>query len=445
MSVSPLPLAPWASSRARARFDELEATYRDLSPDAVPATVAGASARHVARYDDEGLVFYAGTNAMSPAVLAALEPRLASRPSMGYPDDKYQYGLAELDHLEVAAMVMVARAFRAAFAEVRFPSATLANLAVYTAFTKPGDTIATLAGSAGGHTSHHLEGVAGVRGLDVVELPYDGEALDVDLDQLPWFLELHKPRLLVVGASLLLFPHRLRAIRAAADEVGAYVLYDASHMAGLIAGGEFQQPLEDGAHLMSFSTYKSFGGPPGGCVVTNDEELGERVATAAYPGLTANYDASRLAPLAVAAAESLVFGRDYARACIVNARALARSLTEGNVEVLGATRGWTASHHVAAQVAVPLDGDAAARRLAAANIYVSVVPRSPRPDLLRLGTQEATRRGMDEEAMTNAAELITRTLAGKAAETREEVAALRRKYSEYAYCFPVDRETRGDD
>src|SRR5262249_14955941 len=158
----------------------------------------------------------------------------------------------------------IAGVMGAAYAEVRPTSATLANLAVYAALTDPGDTIAVLPDWAGGHLSHHAIGVPSMRSLRVAPLPYDTEHLDVDVDALSDLLGGELRRRVAVGASLMLFPHRLQQIADAVRAHGIPLLYDASHVAGLIAEGRFQDPLRDGADVMTFSTYKSFGGPPGG-------------------------------------------------------------------------------------------------------------------------------------------------------------------------------------
>jgi glycine hydroxymethyltransferase len=398
-------LAPWASPVARARIAEVAAGLTDLSPEGVSETVRRALDDHARAFDAEGIVLYAGTNVMSPAARAVSEPLVSGRPSMGWPGEKYQAGLDHLDTLEVLAPTLIARLLGARFAEVRSHSATMANLAVYTAVTQPGDTIAVLPERAGGHTSHHAVGAPGVRGLRVVDLPYDTDAYDVDLDALPGFLDREGPRLVVIGASLLLFPHRVGAIAEAVAAAGATLLYDASHMAGLVAAGRFQRPLAEGAQILTFSTYKSFGGPPGGVIATDDEALAERLSEAVFPGLTANYDAGRLAPLAVTAAEIMAGGGAYADACIANARLLAAALAEEGFTVAGADRGFTESHHVAVDVG---DGRAAMARLAEAGIYLSAIglpwQRPGEPDRgLRIGTQEVTRRGFGEDELRKTA------------------------------------------
>ncbi|MEU4834681.1 aminotransferase class I/II-fold pyridoxal phosphate-dependent enzyme [Streptosporangium sp. NPDC023615] len=407
-------VAPWAPPRAQLRLAELESEVSGLGLDAVTRLVDAVLAEHRGRLDEDGVVLYAGTNTMSERARAAHEISMGCRPSMGWPGDKYQTGLDELDVLEVLVPLQVAALMGGEFAEVRLQSATLANLACYSAFTAPGDTIAVLPEDAGGHVQH-ARAVAGIRGLRVADLPYDADRLDVDHDALPAFLREHRPALVVVGAGLMLFPYDVGRVRAACDEVGALLVYDASHVAGLIAGGRFQRPLDEGAHLLTMSTYTSFGGPPGAAVVTRDEELARQVSAAAYPGLTANYDASRLAPLAVVAAEHAAGGPAYADRCLVNARSLASALDAEGFDVFAADLGWTASHHVAVDAAAFGGGDAAARLLAEGGVYLSGIglPGRPRTEPmrgLRIGTQEVTRRGFRPDSMGAIAVLMRRLL-----------------------------------
>jgi glycine hydroxymethyltransferase len=364
-----------------------------------------ALAAYRSAIDEHGLVLYAGTNALSPAVAAAHHPQIATRPP----------GVGYVDELAAIAARAVAAAMRAPHAEVRPQSATIANLAVYAALTEPGDTIAALPDWAGGHASHHASGAAGVRGLRVVELPYAD--LDIDLTRLEPFLAREKPRLIVVGGTLMLFPYRLGTLVELAHAAEARVLYDASHVAGLIAGGTFQDPLGDGADVMTFSTYKSFGGPPGGAIVAPEPVTAAAVARA-VSGLTTNYDAGRLVPLTIAATELQRSGAQYARDCIVNARRLGAALAARGFDVAAAERGYTASHHLA--VHAPAAGVA---RLAEAGIRASAAT----PTVLRLGTQELTRRGFDEAAMDTVADLMARVLVDgeSPASVREDVHALR--------------------
>lgn len=350
-----------------------------------------AAAAH-ARALDAALVLYAGAN-------------VGSYPSMGPPGAKLQPGLEHLEVVEVLTARAVAAAMRAEHAEIRPQSATLANLAVYAALTPVGSTLAALPPWAGGHASHYA--TAGVRGHRVVELPYDPERHDVDLEALPAFLERERPALVVLGGSLALFPHRLREIAAA----GVPVLYDASHTAGLIAGGRFQDPLADGATAVTFSTYKSFAGPAGGAIVTRRADVAEAVSRAVYPALTANYDAARLPALHAAATELQRDGRAYADACIAAAQALSAALADAGFALVGAGRGPTESHHVA----IVHDAPDAVARLAGAGIYLSatLAPSSDGPvRALRMGTQQLVRQGLTAGDMPAIAERIAAVLRG---------------------------------
>ncbi|MBB5802469.1 glycine hydroxymethyltransferase [Saccharothrix ecbatanensis] len=427
-------IAPWASPQAQRRLAEVEAAVStDLTAAGVASTVRKALEAHRAQVDDDGIVLYAGTNVVSPAAAAAVSHSVSSRPSMGWPGEKYQVGLDHLDTLEVLTPMLVASLMEGSFAEVRLQSATLANLAVYTAFARAGDKIAVLPEFAGGHASHHAQGVPAIRGLTVVDLPYLPDELDIDYGKLPGFLRVHRPRIVVIGASMMLFPHDVAAVRAAADEVGAVLVYDASHMAGLVAGKEFQRPLHEGAHLMTFSTYKSFGGPSGGCVVTRDPDLAERVSNVAYPGMLANYDAGRLGALAVTAAELAEHGPEYARACIANAQALGRALSDNGFDVARHDGEFTRSHHLAIDALTIGGGDAAAVRLGDAGVYLSGISLPwQRIDEglrgLRIGTQEITRRGFTPEHQPAVADLIRRALIDREPpeRVRTDAIALRR-------------------
>lgn len=433
----------WASHPAQQRMTELEERLSGLPPEMVEGLVRHILDAHAAKVDEDGIMLYAGTNAMSPLARRFLGTTLEGRPSMGYPGDKYQTFLEHVEELEVLVTDLARRAFRAEFAEARLQSGTLANLAVYSTFAEPGETIAVLPEAAGGHISHHGYGAPGIRGVEVVDLPYDPEKMNVDLDRLPEFLDRHKPRLMMVGASLLLFPHPLELIREISDDAGTLVVYDAAHVDGLISGGLFQQPLAEGADIITSSTYKSLGGPSGGMILTNDPALAERVSSTVYPAMTANYNAGRLAALAITLAEALQFGEQYAQACIENARSLARSLEEQGFLVAGSGQGFTDSHHVGVDAHDFGGGGAAAQALAGAGIYLSGIglPWQDKDEVyrgIRIGTQEITRRGMKPEHMRQIAGWMGDILIRKrdVARVGGQVREFRREFTSYEYCYP---------
>ncbi|MFI5338663.1 MAG: aminotransferase class I/II-fold pyridoxal phosphate-dependent enzyme [Candidatus Methylomirabilales bacterium] len=266
----------------------------------------------------------------------------------------------------------------------------------------------------------------------------------VDLDGLRKVAKDLCPVLIIVGASLVLFPYPLAEVRRIADEVGALVMYDGAHLAGLIAGGEFQEPLAQGAHLLTTSTYKTFGGPPGGLVITNDPEIARRIDRVAYPGMTANFDCARVASVAVAAAELLEFGPAYAKACLANGQAMARALATEGFDVLAAAHGFTRSHHIAVDVHGLGGGAPVARRLGAAHIILSkfILPRdaaAPAGQMsgLRLGLQEVTRRGLGPGEMSEIARLTRRVVLNgeDPARVGPEVRNLRQRFPRVHYCY----------
>ncbi|HYA72192.1 MAG TPA: aminotransferase class I/II-fold pyridoxal phosphate-dependent enzyme, partial [Roseiarcus sp.] len=226
-------------------------------------------------------------------------------------------------------------------------------------------------------------------------------------------------------------------IREIADEVGALVLFDAAHLSGMIAGRAWRQPLEEGAHLMTMSTYKSLGGPASGLIVTNDRAIAERLDAIAFPGMTANFDAGKSAALAIALLDWKDHGRAYAAAMAATAGALAQRLAERGIPVFATSKGFTSSHQFAIVAAEFGGGQAAAKKLRAANILscgIGLPIEAVDGDMngLRFGTPEIVRWGMSVDEMPELAALIARALRGN--ETSERVAAdvtaFRRRFNE---------------
>lgn len=355
-------------------------------------------------HDIDCLNLNPATNLMNPRAEALLSARIGSRASLGYPGDKYETGLEAIEQIEVLAAHLAAQVFGAAYAEVRVGSGALANLYAFMATCRPGDTIIAPPATIGGHVTHHADGAAGLYGLQTVAAPIRADGYTVDIDALAAQARQVRPRLITIGGSLNLFPHPVAAIREVADEVGARVLFDAAHQCGMFAGGAWPNPLDQGAHLMTFSTYKSLGGPPGGLVVTNEPDLAERIEAIAYPGLTANFDAGKTAALAVTLADWLAAGAAYAAAMVSTAHSLASALSDLGVPLFAADRGVTESHQFALLAAPYGGGQAAARQLRKVNLLacgiglpVAAVPG----DLngLRLGTPELARLGMTDADM----------------------------------------------
>jgi glycine hydroxymethyltransferase len=376
------------------------------------------------------------TNVMNPKAEALLASGLGTRVSLGYPGDKYEMGLEAVEQIEVIAAELAAEIFGAQYAEIRVHSGAMANLYAFMATCAPGDRIIVPPSRIGGHVTHHAAGAAGLYGLEIHEAPVDATGYSVDLDGLRALALKVRPALITVGGSLNLFPHPVRDIRAIADEVGAAVLFDAAHLSGMIAGGVWPNPLTEGAHLMTMSTYKSFGGPPSGLIVSNDARLAERLDRIAYPGLTANFDVAKSAALATALLDWRVFGGAYAQTMQNCAKALAENLHSAGVPVFAAERGYTTSHQFAIEAAAFGGGQAAAKLLRRANVLTCGIglPRADVPgDLngLRIGTPEIVRWGMSAADMPELGALVANVLLGRATpeSTAAAATAFRRRFS----------------
>lgn len=401
----------WLSPKARAREAEVRATldfHGAGQLDVVDRRLQRLVERNRSIHDLECINLNPASNVMNPRAEAMLAAGLTTRASLGHAGDKYEMGLEAIEEIEVIAAEAAKVLFRAEHVEFRMASGAIANLASFMATCRPGDTIVVPPASIGGHVTHHEAGAAGLYGLTIVECPVDPDSFTIDLAALDRLVHEVRPALVTIGTSLNLLPHPVPQIREIADRVGARVMFDAAHVCGLIAGGVWPNPLHQGAHLMTMSTYKSLGGPAGGLVFTGEEELAERLDSIAYPGLTANFDVAKTAALAVTMLDWLEFGPAYARAMVANAAALAEALEQRGLPVQRSAAGVTASHQLAVDATGWGGGHAASRQLRRANLLACAIglpDRDPGAGL-RLGTPEITRIGMTPEHMGELAALI---------------------------------------
>jgi glycine hydroxymethyltransferase len=353
-------------------------------------------------------------NVMNPRAEALLSSRLGSRPSLGYPGDKYEMGLEAIEEIEVIAADLAAEVFDARHAEIRVASGAMANLYAFMATCRPGDTIIAPPGAIGGHVTHHDAGCAGLYGLRILPAPVAQDGYTVDTAALAFLARTERPRLITIGGSLNLDEHPVAELRAIADEVGATLLFDAAHQCGLIAGRAWKNPLTQGAHLMTMSTYKSLGGPAGGLIVTNDAALAERLDAIAFPGMTANFDAAKSAALAVTMLDWRDYGQAYAAAMVALARALSQAMITEGLPVYRPER-LTHSHQFALEAASFGGGQAASKHLRRAGFLASGIGL-PLPEVpgdangIRIGTPELVRWGLTEGDAPRLADLISRAL-----------------------------------
>jgi glycine hydroxymethyltransferase len=398
----------WLAEDSQAREAAILDALADADGDALAARIDALIERNRVIHERECINLNPATNVMNPRAEAALAAGLGSRASLGHAGAKYEMGLEAIEEIEVIAADLACRVFGARHAEIRVGSGALANLYAFMAVCRPGDSIIVPPATIGGHVTHRPGGAAGLYGLDIHECPIDADRFTIDLDALAELAERVRPKLITIGTSLNLVAHPVAEIRAIADRVGAAVLFDAAHACGLIAGQAWSNPLDQGADLMTMSTYKSLGGPAGGLVVTNRADLAERIDAIAYPGLTANFDAGKTAALAITLLDWLEHGRDYASAMIATASTLARSLVELGLPVFRTGVGATTSHQLAIDASEWGDGHSAAIRLRAANLLTCAIglPGHDAMAGLRIGTPEAVRWGMTVDDMPELAGLI---------------------------------------
>ncbi len=408
----------WVPDQCETLIQDIAARTQRASSSDVIDRIESLAARNKDIHEKECFNLNPATNVMNPRAEALLSSGIGSRPSLGYPGDKYEMGLEAIEEIEVVAAELCAEVFDARYAEIRVPSGAIANLYGFMATCKTGDTIIAPPASIGGHVTHHMAGCAGLFGLTIIDAPVDASGYTVDLDQLRQLVRKEQPQLLTIGGSLNLFEHPVAEIRAIADEVEAKVMFDAAHQCGMIAGKAWRNPLAEGAHFMTMSTYKSLGGPAGGLIVTNDTEIAKSLDSIAFPGMTANFDAAKSAALAVTMLDWRDFGSAYAREMVDMARALANALQTKDVPVFGVDEGFTTSHQFAV-LAEPYGGGQAASKtlrkagFLACGIGLPVAPVADDMNGLRIGTPELVRWGMTASDADQLATLITAGLNNK--------------------------------
>jgi len=382
----------------------------------------------------------------SPMVRGLLSAEVGTRAAEGHigPVNRWFAGTQHIDEIEALCIELLKKAFRSRYADHRLVASMIGNMAVYTALTEPGDIIMSIAQPFGGHSSNRVDGPAGVRGLKIVDIPFDPIELEVDLDLFRKVAPLVRPKVVALGASMTLFPFPIQAISDIVAEWDGKVFFDGAHQLGLIAGGQFQDPLREGAAVMTGSAGKTFSGPQSGIIVWDDQNLTVPLTDAIFPMLAATHQVNRVAALAVSAAEMIAFGQVYMAQIVRNARALGAALAGRGIPVLGAHKGYTATHQVIANVRQFGGGWDVAQRLARANIITNknLIPTDrpedwDHPSGLRIGTTEVTRLGMKEKEMETIADFIARVLVEQVAPDHvvNDVVAFREPYQTLYYCF----------
>ncbi len=396
----------------------------------------------------------ASENVPSPAVREAVIADFGNRYAEGWPGERVYAGCRFIDQVEFKCIELMKKLFKAEFVDVRPISGVVANLVVYTAFTEPGDTMMALSIPAGGHITmgkKKLGGTAGsVHGLRVEYLPLDYKELTIDTDKARKRIEKlvaegRPPKLIMFGASVFPFPHPVKQLADTIHSVGAIIGYDAAHVAGLIAGAQFQDPLREGADVVSLSTHKTFFGPQHGGVLSWHRHE-HKIKRATFPGMVSNHHLHAVAGVTIACAELLEFGEEYAIQIVKNAKALGQALHERGFNVLADHKGFTESHVILVDVTKYGDGGTIEETLEKANIIVNrnLLPWDIKegrhfmhPGGIRLGVSEVTRLGLKESDMIEIAEFIKRVIIEKEPpeKVRVKVAEFREDYQKVHYCF----------
>jgi glycine hydroxymethyltransferase len=392
------------------------------------------------KWMENSINLIASENITSIAVREALASDLSHRYAEGLPCERLYEGCEYIDKIENMAIDLSKKLFNAEHANVQPNSGVVANLASFFALTNHNDLLMALNVPVGGHISHAEVSAAGIRGLRILSHPFDSEKMNIDADAMQKEILKNKPKMVLLGGSLFLFPHPVEEAREAADEVGAKVMYDGAHVMGLIAGGKFQDPLKEGADILAGSTHKTFPGPQGGMILCK-EDIKDKIDTAVFPGVVSNHHLHHVAALGISLAEMLEFGQDYAGQIVKNAKALAQSLYELGFDVLCEDQGFTESHQVAFDVKKIYSAAKMAKDMEANNIILNknLLPwddrkRTDDPSGIRVGTQEITRRGMKEAQMSEVAEFI-KMVAMDGKNVKEDVKEFMSQYTKVHYAF----------
>ncbi len=379
----------------------------------------------------------ASENVTSKAVKEMLISDMGNRYAIGFLHKRFYSGTRYVDELEGITTDLAKKVFRAEHVNYVPISGTMSNLVLFNAMTAPGDVVTALSVIDGGHAS--FRECSKIHGVSLVPLPFSLDQMNVDVGETEKVIARVKPKIVLLGASEMLFPHPVREISRLADEIGAIVAYDSAHVLGLIAGGTFQDPLKEGAELVTGSTHKTFFGPQGGIILSKGKYAAE-IDDAAWQ-LVNNHHVHRVAGLSVALAEFLAFGKDYTAQVVKNAHRLAEELHGMGVAVLGEKMGFTRSHQVIFK-APNNNGDATAKRLEDGYIITTKTPLpidKTEEDCsgVRLGTQELTRLGMVEDDMEKIAGFIKRTVIDREDPMviRADVKKMMSGFTEVKYAF----------
>lgn len=407
---------------------------------AVDPEVHAAIAGELARQQNQ-IELIASENIVSRASLEALGSVMVNKTVEGYPGRRYYGGARFADAIETLAIGRAKALFGCAHANVQPHSGSQANLAVFLALVRPGDTILSMTLASGGHLSHGAAPNLTGKWFDVVQYGVREEDGLIDDDQVRRLAIEHRPRLIICGGSA--YPRAIdfAKFRAVADDVGAWLLADIAHFAGLVAGGQHPSPLPH-AHVVTATTYKNLRGARGGLILTEDAELAAKIDKAVFPGVQGSVILNGIAAKAVCLGEALrPEFKEYAARVLDNARALAAALMERGVHVV--TGGTDTPLLLVDLRDRDLTGDLASDGLERAGLTCNknTVPGDPKPPTvtsgLRFGVSAGTTRGFNVAEFETIGHLIADVLDGLATGDGAAEGAARAKVGELCHAFPI--------
>ena len=412
------------------------------------------------KWFQQSIPLIASENIPSPAVREAVVSDFGNRYAEGFPKERVYAGCKYIDEVELLCMEMMRELFGAEYADVRPVSGVNANIAVYTAFTKPYDIMMSLSIASGGHISFGKSkffGTAGsVKNLEIEYFPFDYETMNIKVEETKAkILEMKKenktlPKLVMFGGSVLPFPHPVKELTEFFHEHGATVCYDAAHVAGLVGGGQFQDPLKEGVDVMTVSTHKTLFGPQGGAILSKAIHQ-DALKKTVFPATVSNHHLHHVAGKAIALAEMLEFGKEYTKQVVTNSQALGQALNDKSFNVLGKKNGFTKSHVLIVDVSEIAFGSDIEKLIEDSNIILNrnLLPYDIKfgrhydtTGGIRLGVQECTRLGMKTDEMKQIADFIERLVIKKEDQNkvRNDVIEFRKDFQKVHYAFQTATE-----
>ena len=427
--------------------------------------IVQATRKHEQYRGKECINMIASEGIKSPAVCQMLDQShdLATRyaegenDAVGHVKKRYYQGQKYMSQIEDLTTDAIKSLFGATWADVRLISGTHANTATFKGLSlaSKNNKMVVTPLSCGAHISHDYTGLAGsILGIDNINHVYDINEFNIDADKSTYVIRAAKPGIVTFGGSLFLFPHPIKELRAVCDEVGAYIAYDAAHVLGLIAGGQFQDPLREGADFITSSTHKTFPGPQGGVIMGNPdtpakEKAVRKIQHAVFPLTASSTHLGRLPALGIACLEMKVFGKELAIQIVKNAQTAGQYLYENGVKVLAEHKGFTKSHQLAVDIRSFGGGNKIAQDLEDANIILNknLLPYDDQssktdPSGLRIGFQDITRCGFGEGDVKHLCDLMLDVIKAKRtpAQVKVDVLALKKDFSGVKYGFQTVEE-----